>query len=77
MNDSSLKEVVETVAKALVDHPEEVTVTRDRWGRDRRSRTASRGPGSRQGHREAGPHRSRNENIAAGRGDEIEKAIRA
>jgi predicted RNA-binding protein YlqC (UPF0109 family) len=27
MNDSSLKEVVETVAKALVDHPEEVTVT--------------------------------------------------
>jgi hypothetical protein len=27
MNDSSIKEVVETVAKALVDHPEEVTVT--------------------------------------------------
>ena len=27
MNDSSLKEVVESVAKALVDHPEEVTVT--------------------------------------------------
>ena len=27
MNDSSLKEVVETVAKALVDHPDEVTVT--------------------------------------------------
>lgn len=27
MNDGSLKEVVETVAKALVDNPEEVTVT--------------------------------------------------
>ncbi|HSB08323.1 MAG TPA: KH domain-containing protein [Blastocatellia bacterium] len=27
MNDGSLKEVVETVAKALVDNPDEVTVT--------------------------------------------------
>ena len=27
MNDSSLKEVVETIAKALVDNPDEVTVT--------------------------------------------------
>jgi len=27
MNDSSLKEVVETIAKALVDHPDEVAVS--------------------------------------------------
>jgi predicted RNA-binding protein YlqC (UPF0109 family) len=27
MNDSSLKEVVETIAKALVDNPDDVTVT--------------------------------------------------
>jgi len=27
MNDSSLKEVVETIAKALVDHPDEVVVS--------------------------------------------------
>ena len=27
MDDSSLKEVVETIAKALVDNPDEVTVT--------------------------------------------------
>jgi predicted RNA-binding protein YlqC (UPF0109 family) len=27
MNDSSVKEVVETIAKALVDHPDEVAVS--------------------------------------------------
>lgn len=33
MNDSSLKEVVETIAKALVDHPDEVVVSEiDREG---------------------------------------------
>jgi predicted RNA-binding protein YlqC (UPF0109 family) len=33
MNDSSLKEVVETIAKALVDHPDEVAVSEiDREG---------------------------------------------
>lgn len=33
MNDSSLKDVVETIAKALVDHPDEVAVSEiDREG---------------------------------------------
>jgi predicted RNA-binding protein YlqC (UPF0109 family) len=33
MNDSSLKEVVETIAKALVDQPGEVVVSEIEWRR--------------------------------------------
>ena len=74
---SAMKDLLEEIAKALVDNPEDVQVTEVEGEQTTVLELRVRYGGSRQSHRPPGPHRSRDPDPALGSRHEGPQALRA